>query len=59
MNAAGADIVIKYNLFDVEAWDLGVSIMQYFGLDELCDEFRQFVEDGGYIGQNSYVNIGR
>jgi hypothetical protein len=59
LNSVGADIVIKYNLFDAVPWDLGTSIMQYFGLDELCDEFRQFVENGGYIEQNSFENISK
>lgn len=58
LNEAGADIVIKYNLFDIASWDLGVSVLTYMGLDCLCEEFKQYVESCRYIEQNAFKNFG-
>jgi hypothetical protein len=55
LNAEGANVVIKEEAYSSPVWDLGCSIFEFFGVPEICGEFREYVNKGNYINQNRYA----
>lgn len=54
LNAVGANILIKDQPFTTPPWDLGWHIFEFFGMEEMCEEYKQFVQNQDYISKNSY-----
>lgn len=54
VNQCGGNAVIADCPYDAPVWDLGVRILQFFGIDELVDAYKEYADASDYIQKNSY-----
>ncbi len=54
VNEAGGNVVLHDQPYDAPVWDLGVHILNFFELQDLCDDFVKFCENSDYIERNSF-----
>lgn len=55
LNEAGANVILKDEAWNSPVWDLGCNIFEFFGIPEICGEFREYVNNNDYINQNKYA----
>ena len=54
VNQCGGNAVIADCPYDAPVWDLGVRILEFFGLNGLIEPYKEYAEASDYIQQNSY-----
>ena len=59
LNAVGANIVIYNQPFSTPPYDLGCRIFEFFGMKDLCAEYKAFVNERDYISMNSFSSFNK
>lgn len=54
---AGGNVVLHDMPYDAPVWDLGIHILNFFGLNDLESDFKSYCENSDYIRKNSYQSI--
>lgn len=54
VNQCGGNAVIVNQPYDAPVWDLGVRILEFFGMNDLVEPYKEYAEASDYIQQNSY-----
>lgn len=51
---AGGNVVLHDEPYDAPVWNLGVHILKFFELGDMCEDFKRFCEESDYIKKNSF-----
>jgi len=57
VNELGACVEVYNRPYDTPVYDLGVSILKFFGMPELADDFVEYCKQSDYLQRNSYESF--
>lgn len=54
---SGGVVQLLDNPYDAPVWDLGVNVLNFYGVDDVCEEFIEYCKNSDYVKQNSFENF--